>query len=279
MSVHAAQNPEGAAPRRPVSITDLRQAKEAGEKFAMLTAYDYLSAQILDQAGIPVILVGDSLGNVMLGYDTTVPVTADEMIHHTRAVVRGAPTALVVGDLPFGTYQAGPDQALATATRFLKETGCNAVKLEGGGRTIESTRLLVESGIPVMGHLGLTPQSVNQFGGFKVQGRDDDARARILSDALALQDAGAFSIVLEAVPSDLAAEVTAALDVPTIGIGAGADCDGQVLVWHDMLGLTTGRLPRFVKQYVDLRSQITDAVKAYAHEVADGEYPAPEHTY
>ena len=279
MSGHAAQNPEGAAPRRPVSITDLRQAKEAGEKFAMLTAYDYLSAQILDQAGIPVILVGDSLGNVMLGYDTTVPVTADEMIHHTRAVVRGAPTALVVGDLPFGTYQAGPDQALATATRFLKETGCNAVKLEGGGRTIESTRLLVESGIPVMGHLGLTPQSVNQFGGFKVQGRDDDARARILADALALQDAGAFSIVLEAVPSDLAAEVTAALDIPTIGIGAGADCDGQVLVWHDMLGLTTGRLPRFVKQYVDLRSQITDAVKAYAHEVADGEYPAPEHTY
>ena len=279
MSVHAAQNPEGAAPRRPVSITDLRKAKEAGEKFAMLTAYDYLSAQILDQAGIPVILVGDSLGNVMLGYDTTVPVTADEMIHHTRAVVRGAPTAIVVGDLPFGTYQAGPEQALATSIRFLKETGCNAVKLEGGGRTIESTRLLVESGIPVMGHLGLTPQSVNQFGGFRVQGRGDDDRARILADALALQDAGAFSIVLEAVPSDLAAEVTDALDIPTIGIGAGADCDGQVLVWHDMLGLTTGRLPRFVKQYVDLRSQITDAVKAYAHEVADGEYPAPEHTY
>ena len=279
MSVHAAQNPDGAAPRRPVSITDLRKAKEAGEKFAMLTAYDYLSAQILDQAGIPVILVGDSLGNVMLGYDTTVPVTADEMIHHTRAVVRGAPTALVVGDLPFGTYQAGPEQALATSIRFLKETGCNSVKLEGGGRTIESTRLLVESGIPVMGHLGLTPQSVNQFGGFRVQGRGDDDRARILADALALQDAGAFSIVLEAVPSDLAAEVTDALDIPTIGIGAGADCDGQVLVWHDMLGLTTGRLPRFVKQYVDLRSQITDAVKAYAHEVADGEYPAPEHTY
>jgi len=245
----------------------------------MLTAYDYLSAQILDQAGIPVILVGDSLGNVMLGYDTTVPVTADEMIHHTRAVVRGAPTALVVGDLPFGTYQAGPDQALATATRFLKETGCNAVKLEGGGRSIDSTRLLVESGIPVMAHLGLTPQSVNQFGGFKVQGRDDDARARILADAVALQEAGAFALVLEAVPSDLAAEITRTLDIPTIGIGAGPDCDGQVMVWHDMLGLTTGRLPRFVKQYADLRSQITDAVKAYAHEVADGEYPAPEHTY
>lgn len=279
MSVHAVQTPAGEAPRRPVSITDLRRAKESGEKFAMLTAYDFLSAQILDQAGIPVILVGDSLGMVMLGYDSTVPVTADEMIHHTRAVVRGAPTALVVGDLPFGTYQAGPEQALAIATRFLKETGCNAVKLEGGGRTIDSTRLLVDSGIPVMGHLGLTPQSVNQFGGFKVQGRADEDRARILADAVALQDAGAFALVLECVPADLAAEVTAALDIPTIGIGAGADTDGQVLVWHDMLGLTTGRLPRFVKQYVDLRSQITDAVKAYAHEVADSAYPAPEHTY
>jgi 3-methyl-2-oxobutanoate hydroxymethyltransferase len=279
VSVHTDQNAGGEAPRRPVSITDLRRAKESGERFPMLTAYDYLSAQILDQAGIPVILVGDSLGNVMLGYDSTVPVTADEMIHHTRAVVRGAPTALVVGDMPFGTYQAGPEQALATATRFLKETGCNAVKLEGGGRTVDSTRLLVDSGIPVMGHLGLTPQSVNQFGGFKVQGRDDEDRARILADARALEDAGAFAIVLECVPADLAAEVTAALDVPTIGIGAGADTDGQVLVWHDLLGLTTGRLPRFVKQYVDLRSQITDAVKAYAHEVADGSYPAPEHSY
>lgn len=279
MSVHAAQNPVGDAPPRPVSITDLRRAREAGEKFAMLTAYDYLSAQILDEAGIPVILVGDSLGMVMLGYDSTVPVTADEMLHHTRAVVRGAPHALVVADLPFGTYQAGPDQALATATRFLKETGCNAVKLEGGGRTVESTRLLVDSGIPVMAHLGLTPQSVNQFGGFKVQGRGDEARARILADARDLQDAGAFSLVLECVPADLATEVTEALDIPTIGIGAGADTDGQVLVWHDLLGLTTGRLPRFVKQYVDLRSQITDAVKSFAHEVVEGAYPAPEHTY
>ena len=288
MSIHAAQNaaqnaattPSGGdTSRRPMSIMDLRAAKQAGEPFAMLTAYDFLSAQILDQAGIPVILVGDSLGMVMLGYDSTVPVTDDEMIHHTRAVVRGAPHALVVGDLPFGTYQAGPDQALATATRFLKESGCNAVKLEGGGRTIDSTRLLVDSGIPVMGHLGLTPQSVNQFGGFKVQGRGDDDRARILADAHALQEAGAFALVLECVPADLAAEVTAALDIPTIGIGAGADTDGQVLVWHDMLGLTTGRLPRFVKQYVDLRSQITDAVKAYATEVADRAYPAPEHQY
>ena len=279
MSVHAAQNPDGAAPRRPVSITDLRKAKEAGEKFAMLTAYDYLSAQILDQAGIPVILVGDSLGNVMLGYDTTVPVTADEMIHHTRAVVRGAPTALVVGDLPFGTYQAGPEQALATSIRFLKETGCNAVKLEGGGRTIESTRLLVESGIPVMGHLGLTPQSVNQFGGFRVQGRGDDDRARILADALALQDAGAFSIVLEAVPSDLAAEVTDALDIPTIGIGAGRYTDGQVLVIYDLLGLDPSFNPTFVRRYADMATITADAVSKYCADVRSGAFPSVEEVF
>ncbi len=278
MSVHAAQS-ASEPPRRPVSIRDLAKVRDSGEAFPMLTAYDFLSAQILDEAGIPVILVGDSLGNVMLGYDTTVPVTLDEMIHHTRAVVRGTEHALVVADMPFGTYQAGPQQALESATRMLKETGCAAVKLENGGRTIDSTRLLVESGIPVMAHLGLTPQSVNQFGGFRVQGRSDDDRARILADARALQDAGAFSLVLEAVPSDLADEVTAALDIPTIGIGAGAGTDGQVLVWHDLLGLTTGRLPRFVKQYADLRSQIGDAVKSYAHEVAAGEYPGPEHAY
>lgn len=278
MSVHAAQ--EGSdTPRRPVTVRDLRKARDTGEHFTMLTAYDYLSAQILDEAGIPVILVGDSLGMVMLGYDSTVPVTLDEMIHHTAAVVRGAPTALVVGDMPFGTYQTGPEQALASATRFLKETGCNAVKLEGGGRTVDSTRLLVDSGIPVMAHLGLTPQSVNQFGGFRVQGRSDDDRARILADAVALQDAGAFSLVLEGVPSDVGTEVTAALDIPTIGIGAGGRTDGQVLVWHDVLGLTSGRLPRFVKQYTDLRAQIGDAVKAFAHEVSEGEYPGPEHQY
>lgn len=278
MSVHAAQNAE-TTPRRPVSITDLKKAGDDREPFAMLTAYDYLSAQILDEAGIPVILVGDSLGMVMLGHESTVPVTADEMIHHTRAVVRGTRSSLVVADMPFGTYQAGPEQALATATRFLKETGCHAVKLEGGGRTIDSTRLLVASGIPVMAHLGLTPQSVNQFGGFKVQGRSDEDRARILADAKALQEAGAFALVLEGVPQDLGTEVTAALQIPTIGIGAGPGTDGQVLVWHDLLGLTSGRLPRFVKAYVDLRSQITDAVKSYAHEVAEGVYPGPEHTY
>lgn len=267
------------ADARPFSIHDLRAKKQAGERFAMLTAYDFLSARILDEAGIPVILVGDSLGMVMLGYDSTVPVTLDEMLHHTRAVSRGAPRALVVGDMPFGTYQQGPGQALASATRFMKEADANAVKLEGGGRMIDVTDRLVSSGIPVMGHLGLTPQSVNQFGGFKVQGRGEEAADRIVDDAVGLAGVGAFSIVLECVPSDVARRVTEAVDVPTIGIGAGPGTDAQVLVWHDFLGLTSGRLPRFVKQYADLGGEITAAVKTFASEVADGVYPAEEHTY
>ncbi|MBW3561625.1 MAG: 3-methyl-2-oxobutanoate hydroxymethyltransferase [Actinobacteria bacterium] len=266
-------------PARPFSIHDLRAMKERGERFAMLTAYDFLSARLLDEAGIPIILVGDSLGMVMLGYDSTVPVTLDEMLHHTRAVTRGTSRAVVVGDMPFGSYQRGPEQALASATRFLKEAGANAVKLEGGGRMVEVTDVLVSAGIPVMGHLGLTPQSVNQFGGFKVQGRDDDAAERIVDDAVGLAEAGAFSIVLECVPAEVARQVTSAVEVPTIGIGAGPDTDAQVLVWHDFLGLTSGRLPRFVKQYADLRGTITDAVKAFASEVVDGVYPADEHTY
>ncbi|HSK24927.1 MAG TPA: 3-methyl-2-oxobutanoate hydroxymethyltransferase [Egicoccus sp.] len=270
---------DAAPARRPVSIHDLRAMKERGEKFAMLTAYDYSSAALLDELGVPILLVGDSLGMVVLGYDSTVPVTLDEMIHHTRAVSRGAPNSIVVGDLPFGTYQDGPSQALASATRMLKEAGANAVKLEGGGPMVEVTAHLVRSGIPVMGHLGLTPQSVNQFGGFKVQGRDEDDAKRLVDDAVALAEAGAFAIVLECVPSELGARVTAAVDVPTIGIGAGAQTDAQVLVWHDLLGLTTGRLPRFVKQYVDLRSEIAGAIKAFSAEVADGEYPGPEHVY
>ncbi len=265
--------------RRPTSIHDLRAYKERGERFVMLTAYDYLSAQILDEAGVPVILVGDSLGMVMLGYDSTVPVTMDEMLHHTRAVSRGAPNTLVVGDMPFGTYQDGPSQALANATRFLKEAGANAVKLEGGGPMVESVAKLVRAGIPVMGHLGLTPQSVNQFGGFKVQGREASAADAIVEDAKALEAAGAFSIVLECVPTEVGRRVTEAVSVPTIGIGAGDEMDAQVLVWHDFLGLTTGRLPRFVKQYANLRGEVTGAVKAYMSEVADGEYPAPEHRY
>jgi 3-methyl-2-oxobutanoate hydroxymethyltransferase len=245
----------------------------------MVTAYDAGSAALLDELGVPVLLVGDSLGMVVLGYDSTIPVTLDEMLHHTRAVARGTEHALVVGDLPFGTYQDGPSQALASAVRMLKEAGAAAVKLEGGGRMVEVTAHLVGAGIPVMGHLGLTPQSVHQFGGFKVQGRDAAAAERIVDDAVALAQAGAFAVVLEAVPAEIGRRVTAAIEVPTIGIGAGPHTDAQVLVWHDLLGLTAGRLPRFVKAYADLRSEISGAIKAFQSEVEDGEYPGPEHTY
>lgn len=262
-----------------MTIHDLRAMKERGERFAMLTAYDFHSARLLDEAGIPVILVGDSLGMVVLGHESTVPVTVEEMLHHTRAVSRGVDRALVVGDMPFGSYQEGAAQALRSATRFLKEAGANAVKLEGGGPSVEATARLVESGIPVMGHVGLTPQSVNQFGGFKVQGREDETADGIVDDAVALAEAGAFSVVLECVPSEVGRRATAAIDVPTIGIGAGPHTDAQVLVWHDLLGLTSGRLPRFVKQYADLRGEITGAVKSFASEVADGVYPADEHSY
>lgn len=277
MSVHAAQNPTGHT--RPVTVHDIQAYRDRGEKFVMLTAYDFLSAQILDESGVPLILVGDSLGMVMLGYDSTVPVTIDEMLHHTRAVSRGAPNAFVVGDMPFGTYQASPDEALTNATRFLKEAGANAVKLEGGGRMVDVVARLVAAGIPVMGHLGLTPQSVNTLGGYRVQGKTDDAVEQMIADAQALEAAGAFTIVLEAVPSEVGRRVTEAVTIPTIGIGAGPDTDGQVLVWHDMLGLTSGRLPRFVKAYADLRGEIAGAVKTFMHEVADAEYPAEEHRY
>ena len=276
MSVHG-NTSERPATGRPLTIADLQAYRDRGERFAMLTAYDYLSAQILDEAGVPIILVGDSLGMVVLGYDSTVPVTLDEMLHHTRAVRRGASRALVVGDLPFGTYQASVEEGIATAVRFMKEAGANAVKLEGP--RAELTERLVAAGIPVMGHLGLTPQSVNQLGGYKVQGRESAVADRLVTEALALEAAGAFSIVLEAVPSEVGARVTEALSIPTIGIGAGGDTTGQVLVFHDFLGLTDGRLPRFVKQYASLRSEIVDAAKAFQAEVADGEYPGPEHQY
>lgn len=278
MSVHNDVDGDGAR-RRPVSIHDLKAYKERGERFVMLTAYDAGSGALLDELGIPVILVGDSLGMVVLGYESTIPVTLEEMIHHTRAVARGAPNAIVVGDLPFGTYQQGPSQAFASATRMLKDGRATAVKLEGGGAMIDVTARLVASGIPVMGHLGLTPQSVNQFGGFKVQAKDEVSADRLIEDAVALAEAGAFAIVLEGVPTEVGRRATEAVDVPTIGIGAGPHTDAQVLVWHDLLGLTTGRLPRFVKQYADLRSEISGAVKAFQHEVADGEYPGPEHSY
>lgn len=244
----------------------------------MVTAYDANAASILDEVGVPILLVGDSLGMVVLGYDSTVPVTLDEILHHTRAVVRGRSRALVVVDLPFGTYQTGPEAAMTSAIAALK-AGAHAVKLEGGGQTITSTARLVAAGIPVMGHVGLTPQAVHQLGGFRVQGRDREAADRLVADAVALADAGAFTIVVEAVPHDLGRRITEAVDVPTIGIGAGGSTDAQVLVWHDLLGLTSGRLPRFVKPYADLRAVIADALKNFQAEVASGDYPGPEHQY
>ncbi len=263
----------------PVTINDVRAFKERGERFVMLTAYDALSARLLDEAGIPLLLVGDTLGMVVLGHDSTLPVTMDQMIHHTSAVRRGATNAFVIGDMPFMSYQGSPEEGFANAGRFLKEAGANAVKLEGGGRVLDLVHRLTDSGIPVMGHLGLTPQSVNQFGGYRVQGRSDEAAHRIVREAKDLEAAGVFAVVLEAVPASVAKEVTASLQVPTIGIGAGPDTDGQVLVFHDFLGITPGKLPRFVKRYANLGEQITLAAQTFATEVADGTYPGPEHTY
>lgn len=245
----------------------------------MLTAYDANAAGILDETDIPVILVGDSLGMVELGHPTTLPVTLEDMIHHARAVMRARPHALVVVDLPFGSYQQGPAQALSSAVRVVKESQADAVKLEGGARVVPTVRALVEAGIPAMGHLGLTPQSVAQFGGYRVQGRGDAAAAQLVADAVALAAAGAFAIVLECIPTSLAAKVTASIDIPTIGIGAGPDTTGQVLVWHDLLGLTEGPHPRFVRAYDDLRQRIRVAITAFSDDVTSGTYPAPEHTY
>ena len=261
------------------TVLDLQRFKDEGRRFAMLTAYDYLSAQILDEAGIPVLLVGDSLGMVMLGYPTTLPVTLDEMIHHAKAVARGSKQALLVGDMPFMSYHASVEQAITSAGRFLQEGGMHAVKLEGGGRIVDITRRLTEMGIPVMGHLGLTPQFVHQMGGFKVQGKSESQAARILADAKDLEQAGAFSLVLEGVPSAVATRVTRAVRIPTIGIGAGPATDGQVLVLHDMLGLTSGKPPKFVKRYANLGDEIGKAARQYAQEVGAGSFPGPEHSY
>jgi 3-methyl-2-oxobutanoate hydroxymethyltransferase len=265
--------------RRRITIHDLAAMRARGERFIMLTAYDANAARILDAAEVPVLLVGDSLGMVALGHPTTLPVTLDDMIHHARAVVRARPRALVVVDLPFGSFQQGPEQALASAVRIVKESGADAVKIEGGRRVLESVRLLVDAGIPVMGHVGLTPQSVGQFGGFRVQGRDADAARTILEDAVALGEAGTFATVLECIPASLAARVTAASPVPTIGIGAGTEVDGQVLVWHDLLGLGSGRSPRFVRAYADLRGTITDAVERFRDDVRSGDFPTAEESY
>jgi 3-methyl-2-oxobutanoate hydroxymethyltransferase len=263
----------------PVTVRDVRAFKERGERFTMLTAYEAQSARLLDEAGIPLILVGDTLGMVVLGYDSTLPVTMDEMLHHTRAVARGATNALVVGDMPFMSYQSSIEEGLKNAGRFLKEAGAHAVKLEGGARVVDLVARITEAGIPVMGHIGLTPQSVNQFGGYRVQGKTDEQAHQLVSDAKSLEAAGAFAVVLEAVPAPVAAEVTSTLHIPTIGIGAGPDCDGQVLVWHDFLGITDGKLPRFVKRYAQVGEQIKQAASDLAAEVKDGTYPGPEHTY
>jgi 3-methyl-2-oxobutanoate hydroxymethyltransferase len=261
------------------TVLDVQRFKDEGRRFAMLTAYDYLSAQILDDAGIPVLLVGDSLGMVVLGYPTTLPVTLDEMIHHAKAVSRGSRQALLVGDMPFMSYHASIEQAITSAGRFLQEGGMHAVKLEGGGRIVEITRRLTEMGIPVMGHLGLTPQFVHQMGGFKVQGKSESQAARIVADAKELEQAGAFSLVLEGVPNAVANRVTRAVRIPTIGIGAGPGTDGQVLVLHDMLGLTSGKAPKFVKRYANLAEEISKAAQQYAQEVAAGSFPGAEHSY
>jgi 3-methyl-2-oxobutanoate hydroxymethyltransferase len=267
----------GGKSTRRITVRDIALAKERGEKWPMLTAYDAMTASVFDEAGIPVLLVGDSAGNCHLGYETTVPVTLDQMTMLSAAVVRGTSRALIVGDLPFGSYQEGPVQALRSATRMVKEAGVGAVKLEGGERSHRQIELLVESGIPVMAHIGLTPQSVNAMG-YRVQGRGEEAAQQLLRDAKAVQDAGAFAVVLELVPAELATEVTRTLHIPTVGIGAGPDTDAQVLVWTDMIGLTSGRVPKFVKKYAALRDTMTTAARAFAEDVVGGTFPAEEHS-
>ncbi len=263
-----------------LTTRQLRIMKRRGDKIAMVTAYDYTFSRIVDEAGIDIILVGDSLGNVVQGLDTTIPVTLDEMIYHTRLAARGAKRALVVGDMPFMSFQVSPEEALRNAGRFLKEAGAMAVKLEGGQIMSETISCLASAGIPVMGHVGLTPQSVHQLGGYRVQGKKEKDAERLFADALAVQKAGAFSIVLECVPADLAKAVTEELKIPTIGIGAGPDCDGQVLVLHDLLGLTNGQVPKFVKRFAELGSMTREAVGQYIDEVRSGKYPQKgHHTY
>jgi len=260
---------------RQVRIPDLREMKSTGAKISVLTAYDATMARLLDKAGIDVILVGDSVGMVVLGYDTTIPVTLDMMIHHTRAVTRGASRALVVADMPFLSYQIAADEAIRNAGRLIQDGGAAAVKVEGGRPVVEIVQRLTAYGIPVMGHLGLTPQSVHALGGFRQQARDDDSATRLLLDAKALEEAGAFSIVLESIPSDLARKVTSSIGIPTIGIGAGPHCDGQVLVSHDVLGLNDGGpIPPFVRQYAQLGEVIVGAAKSYIEDVRAGRFPS-----
>jgi 3-methyl-2-oxobutanoate hydroxymethyltransferase len=256
----------------------LREMKQRGEKFTMLTAYEQYAAQTFDEAGIDVLLVGDSASNNVYGNETSLPVTVDELIPLVRAVTRSAKRALVVADLPFGSYQASPEQAYLTSVRFMKEANAHSVKLEGGLPMVPQVRKLTEGGIPVMAHIGFTPQSEHNLGGYRVQGRGDAAKL-VIEEAQALEEAGAFAVVMEMVPGDVAAEVTRAVDIPTIGIGAGVECDGQVLVWQDAFGLRTGRMARFVKQYADVHGVLLDAARAYAADVKGGTFPGPEHTF
>ncbi|GAA0398135.1 3-methyl-2-oxobutanoate hydroxymethyltransferase [Micromonospora gifhornensis] len=267
----------GPATRR-VRTRDLIAAKERGEKWAMLTSYDQYTASIFDAAGIPVLLVGDSAANNVFGYETTLPVTAEELLPLVRAVVRATRQTLVVGDLPFGSYEEGPTQALRTAVRFMKEGGCHAVKLEGGRRCADQIAAIVGAGIPVMAHIGFTPQSEHNLGGYRVQGRGDAAE-EVVADARAVAEAGAFAVVLEMVPGAVAKRITGELTIPTVGIGAGPETDAQVLVWQDMAGLRTGRAPRFVKRYADLAGALGEATRRFADEVRGGEFPAAEHTF
>lgn len=277
-SIYGASDSSVSGLTRKTRTHHLLQMKAEGERWAMLTAYDYSSARIFEEAGIPVLLVGDSAANVVYGYDTTVPITIDELLPLVRGVVRGAPNALVVADLPFGTYEASPQQALATATRFMKEGLANAVKLEGGERVADQIAAITAAGIPVMAHIGFTPQSVNGLGGFRVQGRGDGSE-QLIADAIAVQEAGAFSVVMEMVPADVAGQVSRKLTIPTVGIGAGNETDAQVLVWQDMAGYTNGKTARFVKKFGNVGDELRNAASSYLAEVRSGVFPGPEHSY
>ena len=270
--------PTAPAPGK-LALPELREMKARGDRISMVTAYDAPAARLADEAGIELVLVGDSAAMVMLGHESTVPVTLDEMIFLTRAVTRAGHRPLVIGDLPFGTYEVSDEQAVTSAIRMLKEGGADAVKLEGAGRMVARTRAIAESNIAVMGHIGLTPQSAIKLGGFRAQGRTAEAAMQLYDSALALQDAGCFAVVLEAVPAPVAARITAALEIPTIGIGAGSSCDGQVLVWHDLLGMYDGPAPRFVKRYASIADEIAGALGSYIGEVRSGTFPEEQHTY
>jgi len=261
------------------TVTTYQKAKVEGQKLSMLTAYDYSMAKIIDESGVNSILVGDSLGNVMLGYKDTLPVTVEDMIHHGKAVMRGVKNALVIMDMPFMSYQTSVYDAVVNAGRLIKETGAQAVKLEGGASVCPQIKAIVEAGIPVMAHLGFTPQSLNTFGGYKIQGRDAETAQKLLNDAKAVEEAGAFSVVLEMVPSKLAKVITETVKIPTIGIGAGADCDGQVLVYQDMLGMYSDFTPKFVKKYAAVGEAMREAFAAYCKEIQDGAFPSAEHEY